>query len=27
MWRSFVDLLAVRWMKGRRIQYDIEERM
>ena len=27
MWRSFVDLLAVRWMKGRRIQYDVEERM
>jgi len=27
MWRSFIDLLAVRWMKGRRIQYDIEERM
>ena len=27
MWRSFVDLLAVRWMKGRRIHYDIEERM
>jgi len=27
MWRSFVDLLAVRWMKGRHIQYDIEERM
>jgi hypothetical protein len=27
MWRSFVDLLAVRWMKGRRIQYDIEERV
>ena len=26
IWRSFVDLLAVRWMKGRRIQYDIEER-
>ncbi|MFB3884571.1 MAG: glycosyltransferase family 2 protein [Thermodesulfobacteriota bacterium] len=26
MWRSFVDLLAVRWMKSRRIQYDIEER-
>jgi glycosyltransferase involved in cell wall biosynthesis len=27
LWRSFVDLLAVRWMKKRRIQYDIEERM
>jgi dolichol-phosphate mannosyltransferase len=27
MWRSFVDLLGVRWMKGRRIQYDIEERV
>jgi hypothetical protein len=27
MVRSFVDLLAVRWMKSRRIQYDIEERI
>jgi glycosyltransferase involved in cell wall biosynthesis len=27
LWRSFVDLLAVRWMKTRRIQYDIEERI
>jgi glycosyltransferase involved in cell wall biosynthesis len=27
MWRSFVDLLAVTWMKNRRIQYDIEERI
>lgn len=27
MWRSFIDLLAVRWMKSRRIQYDIEERI
>jgi len=27
MWRSFVDLLAVRWMKRRRIQYEIMERM
>jgi glycosyltransferase involved in cell wall biosynthesis len=27
MWRSFVDLLVVRWMKHRRIQYDIEERI
>jgi len=25
--RSFIDLLAVRWMKSRRIQYDIEERI
>jgi glycosyltransferase involved in cell wall biosynthesis len=25
--RSFVDLLAVRWMKGRTIHYDIEERI
>jgi len=25
--RSFTDLLGVRWMKGRRIQYDIEERI
>jgi glycosyltransferase involved in cell wall biosynthesis len=27
MVRSFIDLLAVRWMKGRAIQYDIEERI
>jgi glycosyltransferase involved in cell wall biosynthesis len=27
MWRSFVDLLAVRWMKSRHISYDIEERI
>ena len=27
MWRSFVDLLAVRWMKRRRIYYEIEERI
>ena len=27
MWRSFVDLLAVRWMKSRRIHYEIEERI
>ena len=27
MWRSFVDLMAVRWMKSRRIQYDVEERI
>jgi cellulose synthase/poly-beta-1,6-N-acetylglucosamine synthase-like glycosyltransferase len=26
MWRSFIDLLAVRWMKSRHITYDIEER-
>jgi dolichol-phosphate mannosyltransferase len=26
MFRSFVDLLAVRWMKKRRILYDIEEK-
>lgn len=25
--RSFIDLLGVRWMKRRRIQYDIEERI
>jgi glycosyltransferase involved in cell wall biosynthesis len=25
--RSFIDLLAVRWMKGRTIRYDIEERI
>ena len=27
MWRSFIDLLAVRWMKNRYIAYDIEERI
>jgi dolichol-phosphate mannosyltransferase len=27
MWRSFIDLLAVRWMKSRHIAYDIEERI
>jgi dolichol-phosphate mannosyltransferase len=27
IWRSFVDLLAVRWMKSRHIDYDIEERI
>jgi glycosyltransferase involved in cell wall biosynthesis len=27
MWRAFVDLLAVRWMKSRIIHYKIEERI
>ena len=27
IWRAFIDLLAVRWMKSRRIQYEIEERI
>jgi hypothetical protein len=27
MIRSFTDLLAVRWMKDRRIRYEIEERI
>jgi len=27
MWRAFVDLLAVKWMKSRHIHYDIEERV
>jgi dolichol-phosphate mannosyltransferase len=27
MWRAFVDLLAVKWMKSRRIHYEIEERV
>ncbi len=27
MVRSFIDLLAVRWMKGRAIHYEIEERV
>ncbi|OGP93291.1 MAG: glycosyl transferase [Deltaproteobacteria bacterium RBG_16_48_10] len=26
MWRSFIDLLAVRWMKSRHIHFEIEER-
>lgn len=25
--RAFIDLLGVRWMKGRRIRYDVEERI
>jgi len=27
LWRSFVDLLAVRWMKRRHLDYEIEERI
>lgn len=27
MWRAFVDLLAVKWMKSRHIHYEIEERV
>lgn len=27
MWRAFVDLLAVRWMRSRHIDYQIEERI
>jgi len=27
MWHSFMDLLAVRWIKSRYIHYDIEERI
>jgi glycosyltransferase involved in cell wall biosynthesis len=27
MWRSFIDLLGVRWMKRRHIDYEIEERI
>lgn len=27
MWRAFVDLLAVRWMKSRHIYYEIEEKI
>ncbi len=27
MWRAFIDLLAVRWMKRRHIHYEIEERI
>ena len=27
MWRAFVDLLAVKWMKNRNIRYEIEEKI
>ena len=27
MWRAFINLLAVRWMKSRHIRYDIEEKI
>jgi dolichol-phosphate mannosyltransferase len=27
MWRAFIDLLAVKWMKSRHIHYEIEERV
>jgi dolichol-phosphate mannosyltransferase len=27
MWRAFIDLLAVKWMKSRHIDYEIEERI
>lgn len=27
MWRAFIDLLAVRWMKSRHLHYEIEERI
>jgi hypothetical protein len=27
MWRSFIDLLGVRWMKSRHLRYEIEERI
>jgi dolichol-phosphate mannosyltransferase len=27
MWRAFVDLLAVKWMKSRHLHYEIEERI
>jgi glycosyltransferase involved in cell wall biosynthesis len=27
MWRAFIDLLAVKWMKSRHIRYEIEERI
>jgi len=27
MWRAFVDLLAVKWMRSRHIHYEIEERL
>ena len=26
LWRTFIDLLAVRWMKNRRIHFEIEEK-
>jgi dolichol-phosphate mannosyltransferase len=27
MWRAFVDLLVIRWMKRRRIDYEVDERI
>jgi dolichol-phosphate mannosyltransferase len=27
MWRAFIDLLAVKWMRSRHIRYEIEERI
>jgi glycosyltransferase involved in cell wall biosynthesis len=27
MWRAFIDLLAIKWMKSRHISYEIEERI
>lgn len=27
MWRAFIDLLVVKWMKSRHIRYEIEERI
>jgi len=27
MWRSFIDLLAVRWMESRQLDYEIEEKI
>jgi dolichol-phosphate mannosyltransferase len=27
MWRAFIDLLAVKWMRSRHIHYEIEERI
>lgn len=27
MWRAFIDLLAVKWMKSRHIHYEIDERI
>jgi dolichol-phosphate mannosyltransferase len=27
MWRAFVDLLAVKWMKNRHVRYEIEEKI
>jgi hypothetical protein len=27
IWRSFLDLLAIRWMKWRKLRYEIDEQL